>query len=151
MRLHCTMVNACEQIGLVRNEWHYLMDKKNDHSCKHSQRDNFIDTRAASHCYAFHSFPHPDDSSSRHMQSSCTASVNEMLRAAAAVVGSACEFVADAVAASLLASMHALTRPRPWIRFGWWRYPPLAAQRKATLESSAQAWALPPLDTRGLS
>ena len=47
--------------SLVRNERHYLMDKKNDHPCKHSQRDSFIDTRAASHCYAFHSFPHPDD------------------------------------------------------------------------------------------
>jgi pimeloyl-ACP methyl ester carboxylesterase len=58
------------------------MDKKNDHSCKHSQRDSFIDTRAASHCYAFHSFPHPDDSASRHTQSRCTASVNEALSAA---------------------------------------------------------------------
>jgi len=43
--------------SLVRDERHYLMDKENDHSCKHSQRDSFIDTRAASHCYAFHSFP----------------------------------------------------------------------------------------------
>jgi len=65
--------------SLVRDERHYLVDKKNDHSCKHSQRDSFIDTRAASHCYAFHSFPHPDDSASRHVQSRCTASVNEAL------------------------------------------------------------------------
>ena len=48
--------------SLVRDERHYLMDKKNDHSCKHSQRDSFIDTCAARHCYAFHRFPHPDDS-----------------------------------------------------------------------------------------
>ena len=48
--------------SLVRDERHYLMDKKNDHSCKHSQRDSFIDTCAARYCYAFHSFPHPDDS-----------------------------------------------------------------------------------------
>src|SRR5262245_15342894 len=43
--------------SLVRNERHYLLDKKNDHSCKHGQRDSFINTRAASHCYAFHSSP----------------------------------------------------------------------------------------------
>jgi hypothetical protein len=60
--LHCTMVKRMRtDSSLVRNERHYLMDKKNDHPCKHSQRDSFIDTRAASHCYAFHSFPHPDD------------------------------------------------------------------------------------------
>ena len=58
------------------------MDKKDDHSCKHSQRDSFIDTRAASHCYAFHSFPHPDDSASRYMQPRCTVLVNEALSAA---------------------------------------------------------------------
>jgi hypothetical protein len=40
------------------------MDKKNDHSCKHSQLDTFIEARAANHCYAFHSFPHPDESAS---------------------------------------------------------------------------------------
>src|SRR5262245_7041691 len=33
------------------------MDKKNDHSCKHSQRDSFIEARAANHCYAFHISP----------------------------------------------------------------------------------------------
>jgi len=59
--LNCTMIRS-----LVRNERHYLMDKKNDHSCKHSQRDSFIDTRAANQCYGFHTFPHPDDSASRH-------------------------------------------------------------------------------------
>jgi hypothetical protein len=58
------------------------MDKKDGHSCKHSQRDSFIDTRAASHCYAFHRFPHPDDSASRYMQPRCTALVNEALSAA---------------------------------------------------------------------
>ena len=42
--------------SLVRDERHYLMDKKNDHSCKHSQRDSFIEARAANHCYAFHIF-----------------------------------------------------------------------------------------------
>jgi hypothetical protein len=78
--LDCTCMRTDR--SLVRNERHYLMDKKNDHPCKHSQRDSFIDTRAASHCYAFHSFPHPDDSASRHMQSRCTASVNEALSAA---------------------------------------------------------------------
>ena len=80
MPLHCTCMRTDR--SLVRNERHYLMDKKNDHPCKHSQRDSFIDTRAASHCYAFHSFPHPDDSASCHMQSRCTASVNEALSAA---------------------------------------------------------------------
>jgi hypothetical protein len=49
---------------LVRNERHYLMDKKNDYACKHGQRDSLIDPRAANHCYAFHSFPHPDESAS---------------------------------------------------------------------------------------
>ena len=33
------------------------LDKKNDHSCKHGQREGFIDARAADDCYAFHSFP----------------------------------------------------------------------------------------------
>ena len=62
MPLHCTKVKRMRtDSSLVRNERHDLMDKKNDHPCKHSQRDSFIDTRAASHCYAFHSFPHPDD------------------------------------------------------------------------------------------
>jgi hypothetical protein len=56
--LYCTMVNACETDSpLVRNERHYLMDKKNDHSCKHSQRDSFIDARATNYCNAFHSLP----------------------------------------------------------------------------------------------
>ena len=41
--------------SLVRDERHYLMDKKNDHSCKHS-----IEARAANHWYAFH-IPHPDE------------------------------------------------------------------------------------------
>ena len=59
------------------------MDKKNDHSCKHGQCDSLIDTRAANHCYAFHSFPHPDDSASPDVLSRCTASVNETLRARA--------------------------------------------------------------------
>jgi hypothetical protein len=76
--------------SLVRNERHYLMDKKSDHPCKHSQRDSFIDTRAASHCYAFHSFPHPDDSASRHMQSRCTASVNEALSTASEKLAMIC-------------------------------------------------------------
>jgi hypothetical protein len=81
--LHCTMVKRMRtDSSLVRNERHYLMDKKNDHPCKHSQRDSFIDTRAASHCYAFHSFPHPDDHASRHLRSRCTASVNEALSTA---------------------------------------------------------------------
>jgi hypothetical protein len=40
------------------------MDKKNDHSCKHGQRDGLMDTRAANRCYAFHSFPHADESAS---------------------------------------------------------------------------------------
>ena len=80
MPLHCTCMRTDR--SLVRNERHYLMEEKNDHSCKHSQRDSFIDTRAANHCYAFHSFPHPDDSARRHMQSRCTASVNEALSAA---------------------------------------------------------------------
>ena len=43
--------------SLVRNERHYLMDKKNDHSCKHSQRDSFIVARATNYCNAFHSLP----------------------------------------------------------------------------------------------
>ena len=68
--------------SLVRNERHYLMDKKNDHPCKHSQRDSFIDTRAASHCYAFHSFLIQTISASCHLQPRCTASVNEALSTA---------------------------------------------------------------------
>jgi hypothetical protein len=48
------------------------------------------DTRAASHCYAFHSFPHPDDSASRHMQSRCTASVNEALSTASEKLAMIC-------------------------------------------------------------
>ena len=60
--LHCNGKYMRTDRSLVRDERHYLMDKKNDHSCKHSQRDSFIDTCAARHCYAFHSFPPPDDS-----------------------------------------------------------------------------------------
>ena len=70
--------------SLVRNERHYPMDKKNDHSCKHGQRDSLIDTSAANHCYAFHSFP--SQTKVRVLTcllSRCTASVNEPLRACA--------------------------------------------------------------------
>ena len=41
----------------VRNERHDRMDKKNDHSRKHGQRDSLIDASAAKDCDAFHSFP----------------------------------------------------------------------------------------------
>jgi hypothetical protein len=51
-------------MSLVRDERHDRMDKKNDHSRKHGQRDSFIDACAANHCYDFHIFPHPDDSAS---------------------------------------------------------------------------------------
>ena len=68
----------------IRNERHYLMDKKNDHSCKHGQRDSLIDTRAANHCYAFHSFPiQTKVRVLTCLLSRCTASVNEPLRACA--------------------------------------------------------------------
>jgi hypothetical protein len=43
-------------------ERHDYMDEKNDHSCKHRQRHRFVNGRAADRCYAFHSFPHPDNS-----------------------------------------------------------------------------------------
>jgi hypothetical protein len=33
------------------------MNKENDHSCKHSQRNSFIEAGAANHCFAFHIFP----------------------------------------------------------------------------------------------
>jgi hypothetical protein len=65
-------------MSLVRDERHDRMDKNNDHSCKHSQRDSFIDARAANHCYAFHSFPPPgDNASSDVLLPRCTASVND--------------------------------------------------------------------------
>jgi hypothetical protein len=40
------------------------MDKKNDHSSKHGQRDTFIDACAANYCRAFHSFRLRVDSAS---------------------------------------------------------------------------------------
>ncbi len=46
------------RMSLVRDERHDRMDKKNDHSRKHGQRDSFIDACAAKDCDAFHSF-HP--------------------------------------------------------------------------------------------
>jgi hypothetical protein len=39
------------------------MDKKNDHSRKYSQRDSFIEARAANHCYGFHIFLIPTNPS----------------------------------------------------------------------------------------
>ena len=45
------------RMSLVRDERHDRMDKKNDHSRKHGQRDSFIDACAAKDCDAFHSFP----------------------------------------------------------------------------------------------
>ncbi len=45
------------RMSLVRDERHDRMDKKNDHSRKHGQRDSFIDASAAKDCEAFHSFP----------------------------------------------------------------------------------------------
>jgi hypothetical protein len=57
--------NPGTALSLVRgDERHDRMDKKNDDSCKHRQRDSFVDGRAANHCNAFHSFPHPDGSAS---------------------------------------------------------------------------------------
>ena len=44
-------------MSLVRDERHDRMDKKNDHSRKHGQRNSFIDACAAKDCDAFHSFP----------------------------------------------------------------------------------------------
>ena len=45
------------RMSLVRDERHDRMDKKNDHSRKHGQRDSFMDASAAKDCDAFHSFP----------------------------------------------------------------------------------------------
>jgi hypothetical protein len=66
----------------VRDERHDRMDKKNHHSCKHGQRDSFIDARAAKDCDAFHRLsPIRRQCKSPNMLSRCTASMNEALRA----------------------------------------------------------------------
>jgi hypothetical protein len=49
--------HLAEKMSLVRDERHDRMDKENDHSRKHGQRDSFIDACAANHCYDFHIFP----------------------------------------------------------------------------------------------
>jgi hypothetical protein len=56
---------------LAGDERHDLMDKKNDHSSKHGQRDTFIDACAANYCHAFHSFPLPGDSVRRAVTQHC--------------------------------------------------------------------------------
>ena len=91
------------RMSLVRDERHDRMDKKNDHSRKHGQRDSFIDACAGKDCDAFHSFP-----PSRRQR--CTASVNEELRVAQQA--SLAMVAAIAPARPMRRSLRRQTRPR---------------------------------------
>jgi hypothetical protein len=62
---------------LAGDERHDLVDKKNDHSSKHGQRDAFVEACAADCSHDFHSFPLPRDSTD--VRSRRPASVNGAL------------------------------------------------------------------------
>ncbi len=60
------------------------MDKKNDHSRKHGQRDSFVDASTAKDCDAFHSFPPSRRQRESRRVPRSTASVNEEFKGCAA-------------------------------------------------------------------
>jgi hypothetical protein len=110
---------AAGAMSSVRDERHDRMDKKNDHSCKYSQREGFIDTRAANDCYAFHSFPHPDASASPDVLLRCAASVNEALRASTTGCAAAPAAWPMLVAMRRASISIAATVPAPASAAGW--------------------------------